>query len=777
MRSNGSWRIQFAAAVFCSAIALAGRTPAQERKPIAIEDVLNTKLLARLVPIALSPDGKRLAYTVQDNRRAIAYVREAYHRTGLPPWGIGSDIWMQDLEPGMVRNLTGGDGDNWLPSWSPDGRYLAFLSTRGASHLTHLWVWDATHDELRQLTDTNIRGSQIEWTRDARHVLVTTVPKGVSLEQYVDRVSGSRAETGVQTEGSGPTAILYQSNTHSDDRERAAKSDPWNLDEVWRDLVSITVDSGQVKTLVRGTRIATYLLSPDGARVAYTIPTHFEKPGSQQILFDLVSVRIAGDQPKTLATDIRLGFGGDRFRWSPDSSRVGFRENGPRMAGDCYVAAVEGNGPRKVTRLEPPADYPSDGSEEPLWDAQGKSIFFLHRGGLWQAAADGGNAAKVAEIPNREIIAMVPRSDNLLWTQDDGTSTVVLTHDDAGKQDGFYEIDLRSGRSHPLLEDGQCYTCAGVRHEAAVTEDGTRVVYSREDAQHENELWVSDPSFRDSQRLTNLNPQFDQYQMGAARLIHWLSDDGRPLQGTLLLPAGYKEGVRYPLLVWVYGGALLSNRFDQFGLVSQGPFNMQLFATRGYAVLLPDMPLGVGTPMLDMAKAVLPGVNQVIDMGVADPARLGVMGHSFGGYSTLSLIVMTNRFKAAMDASGIGDLVGFYGEMQKDGAAFGVSVAEQGPGSMGGTPWAVRDRYIANSPVFDLDRVETPLLIVQGANDAIVAPFLADEVFVDLRRLGKEVEYARYDGEDHSPVYWRYANQVDLCNRIIAWFDSHLKHP
>jgi dipeptidyl aminopeptidase/acylaminoacyl peptidase len=233
--------------------------------------------------------------------------------------------------------------------------------------------------------------------------------------------------------------------------------------------------------------------------------------------------------------------------------------------------------------------------------------------------------------------------------------------------------------------------------------------------------------------------------------------------------------MRYPLIVWVYGGVLLSNRFDEFGLASRGPFNMQLYATRGYAILLPDMPLGVGTPMLDMAKAVLPGVNKVIDVGIADPARLGVMGHSFGGYSTLALIVMTNRFKAAMEASGIGDLVSNYGQMGKDGATFGISILEQGQGSMGGTPWAVRDRYIANSPVFDFDRVETPLLIVHGSDDDVVAPFQADEVFADLRRLGKEVEYARYDGEDHSPAYWRYANQVDLCNRIIEWFDSHLK--
>ena len=94
---------------------------------------------------------------------------------------------------------------------------------------------------------------------------------------------------------------------------------------------------------------------------------------------------------------------------------------------------------------------------------------------------------------------------------------------------------------------------------------------------------------------------------------------------------------------------------------------------------------------------------------------------------------------------------------------------------MGGTPWQFRNRYIENSPIFYLDRVETPLMIVHGSEDKTVAPFLGDEVFVGLRRLGKEIQYARYEGEEHGPDNWSYANQIDLCNRMIAWFDQYLK--
>jgi dipeptidyl aminopeptidase/acylaminoacyl peptidase len=118
--------------------------------------------------------------------------------------------------------------------------------------------------------------------------------------------------------------------------------------------------------------------------------------------------------------------------------------------------------------------------------------------------------------------------------------------------------------------------------------------------------------------------------------------------------------------------------------------------------------------------------------------------------------------------------VGAYGALDESGAAFGTSNLENGQNALGGTPWNVRDRYIENSPIFYMDRVETPLLIIHGSEDRVVAPFLGDEVFVALRRLGKQVEYAKYQGEDHSPLYWSYANQLDFCSRMLAWFDKYL---
>jgi len=161
-------------------------------------------------------------------------------------------------------------------------------------------------------------------------------------------------------------------------------------------------------------------------------------------------------------------------------------------------------------------------------------------------------------------------------------------------------------------------------------------------------------------------------------------------------------------------------------------------------------------------------------MGIADADRLGVMGQSNGGYSTLALIVQTKRFKAAIEMDGPGDLIGFYSEMNKAGTTYGVPI-EHAIDPMGGSPWQVRERYIENSPFFYLERIETPLLMVHGGGDEVVAAFLGDQVFVGLRRLGKQVEYAKYEGEGHSALNWSYANQLDLWNRIVAWLEKHLR--
>ena len=122
-------------------------------------------------------------------------------------------------------------------------------------------------------------------------------------------------------------------------------------------------------------------------------------------------------------------------------------------------------------------------------------------------------------------------------------------------------------------------------------------------------------------------------------------------------------------------------------------------------------------------------------------------------------------------------MVAGYSVMTPDGSASAIGWSETGQGRMAGTPWQYRSRYLENSPIFYFDRIQTPVLVVQGALDATNPVHLADQVFVALRRLGKDVAYARYEGEEHWQGTWRPANVVDYWNRVIEWLGQHLREP
>ncbi len=732
---------------------------------IETEDVLSSLSFSPQTPIDLSPDGEWVAYTVQNPRKKEKTGDERYSffsRSGMPRLRIGCEVWVTNSISGESRCLTEGKGNGWGPVWSPNGNYLAFYSDQNGQ--AQLWVWEKSSDTLRQVSDAIVRpyyGSEIvRWTPDSQKILCKILPQRMTLEEACSLFMGPPLPKDDQKEADQPSVAVYRSPEATKQGDDVGQQQD-NMQEIevtniyLSDLALIDVSNGEVQRIVHRMKVLGYWISPDGMNIAFTILEN-----------KLIVVSLSDTRSQVFATDIQQKRA-ISVSWSPDGQLLSYISDG-----DCFVVSASGGEPRNLTKEPHPNFYHV--YRAPLWDSKGQNLYCLVSDALWRISVPDATATHITRISGGEIMEVVsPAEGGRFWSPDGGQSLFLITRDDETRHIGFYKVDLTTGQLTRLFEeDADCgrptiYTID-------ISDDEQRVAYIKQGAQHSEDIWISDVDFQNPRRLTCLNPLLDATSMGASRLIEWRSADGQRLRGALLLPPNYESGRRYPLVVRVYGGRWGSNNLNTFGLEGSGVDNLQLLATRGYAVLSPDAPLQVGTPMQDLAKTVLPGVNKAVEMGIADPDRLGIMGHSYGGYCVLGLIVQSTLFKAAVASAAQGNLLGAYGAMRKDGSTYGLPWAEEGQGRMGGTPWQFRDRYIENSPVFYLDRVQTPLFIIHGAVDYAVPSFLADEIFVGLRRLGKEVVYAKYEGERHAPSEWEYSNQVDYWNRIVAWFDEHL---
>ena len=297
-------------------------------------------------------------------------------------------------------------------------------------------------------------------------------------------------------------------------------------------------------------------------------------------------------------------------------------------------------------------------------------------------------------------------------------------------------------------------------------------------------LWLSKDENHRS--IVETNQHLRGIVEAAVQQIEYESLQGEPLTGWVALPVGYEEGRAYPLIAFVYPGLVYGDQPPSHLTLNSARslYNMQLLASRGYAVLFPSMPLGpdgvAGDPYMALPDAVLPAIDKVIEMGIADSERLGVMGQSFGGFGTYGLITQTNRFKAAVALAGFGDLVSLYGSFDArfrygdhpHERRFPMWLFEIGQLRMGGPPWKDRERYLRNSPQTFIDQIETPLMIVQGDMD-YVSMEQGEQIFTALFRQNKRAQFVRYWGEGH--VIQSPANIRDLWERISAWFDKFLK--
>lgn len=755
--------------------ALAAQSP--QREPLSVAEVLSVAAFADRTPIDLSPDGGTIAFTLKDPRRAAEPGAGRYFDDrGVPRSHRGTDVYVADAKTGATRRLSDGHGSAWGPAWSPDGRYLAFYSDRDG--LVRVWLWDRTRDSIERLSEEIVRPywgfEQIQWSPDGRRLLVKLLPEGMSFEE-LDRLLPSEpvAASEPQTQGTGVSARVFAHASAApaavEESRRPATlidldSTRTFLNVQLGDLALVDVPSGQTRRVAGRVRAMGYRFSPVGDRVAFT--TRQPDGGTGTLVYDrydLWVVDTSGDSARLIAGRAGLEYGLG-FSWSPDGEAIAYTSDGVVHV----VRARDGSAVRSFARDSVPLrhDY-----RAPLW-LNDTSIIMAARDTLWRLSLPTGSVTPVATRHERRLLGIVAHA---AAQRLDGSHVLVAVSDPASKRAGFQRVDLDSGTATPLFE-ADIALGGDPTYQLVASRDGGVLAFVAETGARPPDVWIADTESAQASRLTDLHPGVSRRALGSSRLIEWTDSAGRMLQGALLLPAAYEPGRLYPLVVKVYGGSLLSRLVNRFGLDS-GIDNLQLLATRGYAVLVPDAPAHVGTPMEDISTAVLAGVDAVVAMGIADPDRIAIFGHSYGGYSALGLAVSSPRFRAVISSGGFSNLFSQYTEMREDGSAVGVGWSERSQGRMGGHPWDYYERYRENSPFFFLDRVTAPVLLLHGGSDPTVRPQRARETFVALRRLGKDVTLVLYDGEGHHPGAWSVENATDYWERIFDWLAQHLEPP
>jgi dipeptidyl aminopeptidase/acylaminoacyl peptidase len=346
---------------------------------------------------------------------------------------------------------------------------------------------------------------------------------------------------------------------------------------------------------------------------------------------------------------------------------------------------------------------------------------------------------------------------------------LLSTFDRTTKASGYYRDAVRgSDRPQRLVMLDERF---GFRLLKA--EDADVVAFTRESFREFPNLWASDLSFRDMRKLSDANPQMAEYRWGTAEPVHWRSTDGEPLDGILYKPDGFDPSQRYPMMVYFY--ETMSDNLHGFQQPGPGgsSVSVSFYVSRGYVVFIPDIHYRIGHPGESALDCVVPGVLSVLAMGFVDPQRVGVQGHSWGGYQIAYLVTQTNIFAAAEAGAPVSNMTSAYGGIRWGTGMSRMFQYERTQSRIGATLWDAEPLYIENSPLFRANKIETPVLMLHNDDDSAVPWYQGIEFFVALRRLGKPVWLLNYNGEPHGLT--KYQNRQDFAVRMQQFFDHYLQ--
>lgn len=410
------------------------------------------------------------------------------------------------------------------------------------------------------------------------------------------------------------------------------------------------------------------------------------------------------------------------------------------------------------------------------WSANDRELLIYDRYDVWSIAPDGTKPRRLTDGRRQlRVYRIATRAGAAGFTTNyDGEYALAydlkkgLVFKVSGERDGatgFSRWDAKTGTQQLVFENNLSGFAAG-------SEDNTVVMYRQQDFDAPASLVVLKDI--DKKVIYRSNLHHTRFQWGKSELLWYKNSKGQDLKSALFYPAGYQPGNKYPMIVYIYEQE--SDRLHRFSAPSKYSdigFNIANYTSSGYLVLCPDIRYEVGNPGISAADCVNAATRNVINMGMADPERLGLIGHSFGGYQTDFILTQTDMFAAAVSGAAATDMLSFYLTMGWNNSRGDLWRFETQQWRMGKSFYEDKEGYDRNSPIRHAEKITTPLLAWTGKQDLQVNWAQSMELYLALRRLGKKHLLLLYPGETH--MLTNRQNQQDLSDRIKDWFGYWLK--
>lgn len=697
-------------------------------------------------------------------KKAVLYFVTKDTSDGTKP---GLYLWTPDApQPVLVKE---GKGLFVQPTFDKTADKLAFLYTddkKEKDYTLALWLAEAGSD-AREVVANGKDGlpkgwvlssnRKLDFSDDASHLFLGTAPAPLRKDSAV--LADNRPDVQVWS-WDEPVQYTVQHYNVKRDLKKGYAAVYWPDSDKLVQLSDTLLPDAQLPAKGVG----------DWALVATSRPYSLSSMWEGRTRSDYYKVSLATGE-RTLIS--KADYAG--YRLSPGGKYAGTYN----LTDSCWYAIRLADN-RKV-RLTTPQTFPAwdeenDKPDYPYphgyagWTEDDAAVLIYDRYDIWAFDPDGKKAPLRLTKNGRENKVTYRRIDldkeQLFVDLDE--PMLMTGFNETDKTTALYRARL-TAPTNPVLLAGGAYNYDNVMK----AKKADRYIYSRENFEVFPDIWATDGKFKKPVQLTQGIRQQEPYIWGTAELISWTSLDGLPLEGVIYKPADFDPDKKYPMIVNFYERN--SETLNKYRMPEphRSTIDYRMYLSNGYIVFNPDIRYRDGYPGESCYSCLMPGVAEVLSRGYVDDKRIGAQGHSWGGYQVAYLATRTRLFAAIESGAPVVNMFSAYGGIRWGSGLARSFQYEHTQSRLGATPWSDPRRYYENSPLFLMDKVETPILIMHNDQDGHVPWYQGIEYFVALKRLGKPAWMLNYTGEPHWPT--KTPNKLDFQIRMKQFFDHYLK--